>query len=372
MREKKSTLELAQENAQAAIDRTNKMIEELGNYANTLCSTLNDIQECFDRIRNVPTEKKLKCDELKGIRLNWKQQAKKIERDYAAATVKKAGAGVAGLGTGVAVAALGPSAAMGVATTFGVASTGTAISALSGAAATNAALAWLGGGVLTAGGGGMAAGKAILALAGPTGWAIAGVALVASGFALVKSWTDEKKVEDVFAAISNRDVHSYELAIIELHERIKRIGGENKLLMDAIQSIKQFGQDYNAMTEAQQYELGCYVNFMNASTQLLVNPISGLQPRFSEKQLKEFLSQRAESNEEAVPDELRPLVLVLTNLLYKVNLDRSSKHLLYKVFCGNKNFLEEMGIDKKLFTENIMDVVEDALFYSYSADGQSS
>ena len=39
---------------------------------------------------------------------------------------------------------------MGVATTFGVASTGTAISALSGAAATNAALAWLGGGALAA------------------------------------------------------------------------------------------------------------------------------------------------------------------------------------------------------------------------------
>ena len=36
---------------------------------------------------------------------------------------------------GIAVATMGPTAAMGVATTFGVASTGTAISALSGAAA---------------------------------------------------------------------------------------------------------------------------------------------------------------------------------------------------------------------------------------------
>ena len=48
----------------------------------------------------------------------------------------------------------------GVATAFGVASTGTTISAASGAAATNAALAWLGGGALAAGGGGMAAGSA--------------------------------------------------------------------------------------------------------------------------------------------------------------------------------------------------------------------
>lgn len=32
------------------------------------------------------------------------------------------------------------------------------------------------------------------------------------------------------------------------------------------------------MTEAQQCETGSYVNLMNSSTQLLVNPIIGLQP----------------------------------------------------------------------------------------------
>lgn len=45
---------------------------------------------------------------------------------------------------------------------FGIASTGTAISSLSGAAATNATLAALGGGSLAAGGGGMALGNAVL------------------------------------------------------------------------------------------------------------------------------------------------------------------------------------------------------------------
>src|SRR5581483_2343235 len=50
---------------------------------------------------------------------------------------------------GAAVAAVG---------TFATASTGTAIGALSGAAPTNATLAWLGGGAVAAGGGGMAAG----------------------------------------------------------------------------------------------------------------------------------------------------------------------------------------------------------------------
>jgi len=56
---------------------------------------------------------------------------------------------------------MAPTAAMWVATTFGTASTGTAISALSGAAAESAALAWLGGGTLAAGGGGMTAGRSV-------------------------------------------------------------------------------------------------------------------------------------------------------------------------------------------------------------------
>ena len=76
-------------------------------------------------------------EELKQIRLNWNQQAEKIEKDYQEAAVKNAGAGAAGAGLGVAVVTMGPTVVMGVATTFGAASTGTAISALSGAAATN-------------------------------------------------------------------------------------------------------------------------------------------------------------------------------------------------------------------------------------------
>ena len=64
--------------------------------------------------------------------------------------------------TGTATVIGGKTAAMGIATTFGTASTGTAISSLSGVAATNAATAWLGGGALVAGGGGMAAGTVVL------------------------------------------------------------------------------------------------------------------------------------------------------------------------------------------------------------------
>ncbi|MFA6192973.1 MAG: hypothetical protein WC665_11570 [Sulfurimonas sp.] len=52
--------------------------------------------------------------------------------------------------------------AMGTAAIIGTASTGTAIGTLSGAAATNATLAWLGGGAVSAGGAGMTGGMVVL------------------------------------------------------------------------------------------------------------------------------------------------------------------------------------------------------------------
>ena len=62
----------------------------------------------------------------------------------------------------VSAGALAGVGALGIATTYGVASTGTAIGTLSGAAATNATLAWLGGGSLAAGGLGIAGGTVVL------------------------------------------------------------------------------------------------------------------------------------------------------------------------------------------------------------------
>lgn len=37
------------------------------------------------------------------------------------------------------------------------------------------------------------------------------------------------------------------------------------------------------MTESQQFELGSYVNLMESATMLLVNPILGLQPKYTEQ-----------------------------------------------------------------------------------------
>lgn len=146
-------------------ERSVDLLENVENLINSIANHPKNFDADFKEIQLYKKEFKDVCD--------YATQ----ELDAAKKSMAGVGAGVAG---GMAVASLAPSAAMWVATTFGTASTGTAISTLSGAAATNAALAWLGGGAAAAGGGGMASGTAFLAMAGPVGWTIGGATLLAS------------------------------------------------------------------------------------------------------------------------------------------------------------------------------------------------
>jgi hypothetical protein len=362
MSKEKSDLQLAAEKIASLVNQTNGKINELGNHAYSLNNVLSIIQNQFDKIRNVPNDTKRKYDKAKEVRLEWKQQVDKIENDYKTAEKVNVSTGAAGTGLGVGVAALGPTAAMSIATTFGVASTGTAISSLSGAAATNAALAWLGGGTLATGGGGMAGGTALLALAGPVGWSIAGVAILGSGLMFWKARSDKKRLENIFKNISKRDEKKYELAIVELNERIKRIIDETEKLNGAIVEIGSFGFDYETMTKKQQYALGSYVNFMSASSQLLVNPILGLQPNFTEKELDAFFSS---NKVELDSCSKKNLITYFANLLYKIETDDKDRKLLAKSFKGNKKFLEEMKFEKHSIDSNLINLVYNALEYSY-------
>lgn len=86
-----------------------------------------------------------------------------------------------GTAAGVGAGLFGADLMLAAATTFGTTAAGMSISSLSGAAATNAILAWLGGGTLAAGGAGVVGGEILLSLVGPVGIGCAIVCLVAKG-----------------------------------------------------------------------------------------------------------------------------------------------------------------------------------------------
>ena len=117
---------------------------------NRAVDTIGFVETLVNSIANRPKSFDSDFEEIKTDRDIFLNSCDFGERELQAARTAAGGAG-AGLAAGASVAFMAPTAAMWVATTFGTASTGTAISALTGAAAQNAALAWIGGGALSAG-----------------------------------------------------------------------------------------------------------------------------------------------------------------------------------------------------------------------------
>lgn len=402
MEKKKSELQIAQEEAQKQLNAVNANIDILGAHSGYLYESLKRIERTFDKIRNVPNDDQIKYKEVKKASLKWKQQVQKIEKDCNDAIKKEKNVATVGTGVGVSIAALGPTAAMGVATTFGVASTGTAISALSGAAATNAALAWLGGGALAAGGGGVAAGNALLALAGPVGWAIAGVALVTSGILYWITKSNNTRLENIYTLISKRDSKSYKLASVEIKERIKRIISETEALNDATNDISSFGTDFDSMSTQQQLTLGSYVNLMVSAKQLLVNPILGLMPKYTDSDLNQYIDSHDYldlSNTDDLERYLRllkkgedfdggyyiidrngsfsevskrSLLISLANLLWRIQLDDKDRKLLASSLKKNDKFVEAAHITKDFVDESLLTNVQRILDYKYITTAQRS
>ncbi|MEW2288839.1 hypothetical protein [Streptomyces sp. NPDC047841] len=125
----------------------------------------------------------------------------------------------AGGATGAAVGGAAAYGAFTAAALLGTASTGAAISTLSGVAATNATLALLGGGTLAAGGAGMAGGVLLL-----TGMVAApAAALAAAGFYVLRQRRTKREEErlrtevEVAEAALNQSQHGFDTMIDVLH-----------------------------------------------------------------------------------------------------------------------------------------------------------
>lgn len=171
-------------------DATTLQLETLGELKLTSWSEdIGTFVRLFGEFKRVELTSKVHTDALLKGNIQNVGELKQMQVAAVKATeVIQAGFGSLGAG------ALAGIASYGGAMMFASASTGTAIASLSGVAATNATLAWFGGGSLAAGGFGMAGGSLVL------GGIVAGPALAVAGFIMAaKSEENLAEAKKVYA-----------------------------------------------------------------------------------------------------------------------------------------------------------------------------
>lgn len=163
-------------------------LEKLGEEKlQILAGTVTSFASAFEKIKNIDFTSSVGLEELEKLHIDQKDFEELKELGNFAIQV------AGGVTAGAAGGALTAIGAYGAAQTFAAASTGTAIASLSGAAATNATLAFFGGGSLAAGGLGMAGGMMVL------GGLVAGPALLVMGLI-----TGAKSQEKLDQALINK------------------------------------------------------------------------------------------------------------------------------------------------------------------------
>ncbi len=248
MNEAKEIGERAQKRYEQAVselkadwEATNKLAEEYGQLQlDVMMRTIGRFVAFIERIgqRNKKSEKEF-LEGLDGISIQQLQEYKTaaIEaQEFFIGGAKAVGAAAAGYG-----------GAMGLATSVGVASTGTLIGGLSGAAAWNATLAWLGGGSLAAGGGGMALGSIVL------GGITVGPAVLIGGFvlagegekALTKAREYEAQVNSAIAKIkAAKDfMQQVKRRINELRNLLESLNDHAVLSLNELESQSSFDKN---------------------------------------------------------------------------------------------------------------------------------
>jgi hypothetical protein len=243
---------------QSSSDTVIKLVE---NYINSLANSPKEFNKSFAEYRA----------EFKTFtNLIEKFNAESLETNVKTGSIVSGGV-AAGVGT----AALMPSAAMAIATTFGTASTGTAIASLSGAAASKAALAWLGGGALAKGGAGIVGGKALLALSGPIGWGIGGVAILGGG--LFMSSKNKKIAQDVNKKRKEVETANASLkaANIEIKELINLTNEHQKGVLGLLNDLQNTApNNYSLFKSSEKEKLTALINHINSLSALLNKKIA--------------------------------------------------------------------------------------------------
>ena len=230
------------------------------------------VQEVVNSIANTPKQFDTELGKIGKELTKFKETEQYAKEAYDASL--KAGVNIVGGTTaGIGIASMAPTALMSIATTFGTASTGTAISALSGAAAQKAAMAWIGrtfAGFAVKEGAGMAAGQAFLALAGPIGW---GITAASTGISLISLTNKNKDVAEK-AVKEAKEIAKAREALDETTEKINALKAKTDRLFDDMNRGKSkimsfMNLDYLSLQEEDKLFLGTLVNHTLSLSQLL-------------------------------------------------------------------------------------------------------
>ena len=262
---KKEALRIHEETLARYNNSYEKMKNECENLYNVRGQAIKVIkmnQNVINSIANTPKEFDTTLGKI-GKELtkfnDTEEYAKKAYNASVQAGINIAGGAAAGLG----VASMAPTALMSIATTFGTASTGTAISTLSGCVAQKAALAWIGRTFagFAAEGAGMAAGQAFLALAGPIGW---GITAVSTGASLISLSNKNKELADK-AVNEAKEISIARESLDEVSEKVNSLRAKTDILytdMDKQRAkiLKFLNADYLSLEDEEKYFLGTLVN----------------------------------------------------------------------------------------------------------------
>lgn len=257
-------------------EKTRDELAKLGRLKlETWHTQLSRFLDLYGQIKNVKLEGQASTEQLGQINPLRFSQSDLVDM---ARIAKQATEAVAGGVGAIGAGALAGVAAYGGAGMFATASTGTAISALSGVAATNATLAWFGGGSLAAGGMGMAGGMMVLGgiVTGPV-LAVGGMVWAAkaredlaqakSDYAQAKRAVDEMRNIAALAA-------GIEKVAGEFHWLIQSLANRMNTVLDLLENIIHVtGIDYQDYTQSQKGTVYAAVQFAQALKIVLETPI---------------------------------------------------------------------------------------------------
>lgn len=271
--EAQDILKAAQRKIEKAKNNTSLAIQELGKEKlQGAANELKEFVENFSKLKNVRLSESNIVNEGNYLNISADGTLKNMKTIALGAT-DVLGSGIAGIGAG---ALLGWGTYGGV-MALGSASTGAAIAGLSGAAATNATLAWLGGGAIAAGGGGMALGTMVLGgiVAGPALLVAGGIFSSKAKEKLHKAYSNLAKAEKIESDIENGvvELEHIKTTANQVTNLLKKIRRYSNIANTELIRITMSKTDWNMFTQEEKNSVAAAVKQAQLLKKIIDTPL---------------------------------------------------------------------------------------------------